>query len=120
MPGNSRQEPVGGPSGARYRVYVVALGDFPGVTRQPVVYVGSTKKSARQRFRDHKAGGFTAARRVYRYGTELLPKLFEHLPTFASREEAEAAEQAHRFALEELGYRVFGGSGGAMPRAQGH
>lgn len=120
MPAKSREETVGRPSGQRYRVYVVALGDFPGVTDQPVVYVGSTRKSARQRYRDHKKGGFTAARRVYRYGTKLLPALFEHLPTFPTREQAEAAEQAHRFALEQLGYRVFGGSGGPMPTSRSH
>ena len=97
----------------RFRVYVVELGRFPA---KDAVYVGSTRKSARARLRDHRAGGFTSSSRVRRYGTNLLPGLVENVPVFATREDAEQAEHELAAKLRARGYRVFGGSGSPMPR----
>ena len=102
--------------GLRYRLYVVELGRFPGVDGRTAVYVGSTRKSADQRFREHLADGFTSARRVRRYGTRLLPELYRQLPTYRTRAAAELAEHTLACGLATDGYRVFGGSGRAMPR----
>lgn len=100
----------------RFRVYVVELGRFPA---KDAVYVGSTRKSARARLRDHRAGGFTSSSRVRRYGTGLVPGLVEGLQVFATREDAERAEHELAAKLRARGYRVFGGSGSPMPRRSG-
>ena len=100
----------------RYRLYVIDLGRFPGAAEQPPVYVGSTSLSRRQRWREHRAGGFTASRRVTRYGTRRLPELARGTGTYPTRDTAEAAEHRLRCDLEARGYRVFGASGRPMPR----
>ena len=100
----------------QYRVYVIELGRFHGIDARPAVYVGSTRHSARVRFREHLRGGFTASARVRRYGTRLLPELYRSEPSHSSRESAEAAEVRLAAELTRRGYRVFGASGQPMPR----
>lgn len=101
---------------SRYRLYVVELGSFKVVDDRPAIYVGSTRKSAEARFREHLRGGFTASHRVHRYGTRPLRELFRGLPTYPTREAAEDAEVRLAAQLAERGYRVFGASGRPMPR----
>ena len=99
----------------RYRLYVIELEKHPGAGERPTVYVGSTSLCRRQRWRQHRAGGFTASRRVTRYGTRRLTKLARGTGTYLTRNAAEAAEQRLQLDLKARGYRVFGGTGAAMP-----
>ena len=85
----------------RYRLYVIELGKHPGSAERPTVYVGSTSLSRRQRWRQHRAGGFTASRRVTRYGTRRLTELARGTGTYLTRTAAEAAE--HRLQLDLKG-----------------
>ena len=102
----------------QYRVYVIGLGAFPASDDRPTVYVGSTGKTVDERYRDHRAGGRTASPKVTAYETGLLPELYWEFPTYATRDEAETAERALRLALEHAGYRVFGGTGRALPSSR--
>lgn len=67
------------PSSVAYRLYVIELGRFVGVTPEPTVYVGSTRKSPAARLAEHLRGGFTAARRVTRYGTRSDEPAGQHM-----------------------------------------
>ena len=102
----------------QFCVYVIGLGAFPASDDRPTVYVGSTGKTVDERYRDHRAGGRTASPKVTAYETGLLPELYQEVPTYATRDEAETAERALRLALELAGYRVFGASGRAMPSSR--
>ncbi len=97
-----------------YRVYVIELADAagPGGTRRnparPCVYVGQSAKSPEDRFAQHKRGE-RRSRCVERHGLQLLPALYNHLPAFTARAEAEAGEKACAEELKRRGYTVRGG-----------
>jgi len=75
--------------------------------KKPCVYVGMTGLTPEERFANHKAGT-KAAPVVKRYGTGLLPELYEHLNPMpyeaAARMEMDLAED-----LRRAGYTVTGG-----------
>lgn len=75
----------------RCRVYAVELGPKE-------VYVGATNKSARQRFRQHKAGGRLSSGIVRRKGKRLRPDLSRGF----------ASETALAQSLRRKGYKVHG------------
>ena len=100
-----------------YRVYVIELA--PEACRRtdcaswesglPHVYVGETNKSPRQRFAEHRAGGFLSRRRVRTWGIRLLPELYKPIRPLRTREASRKAEAALATALSERGHCVFGG-----------
>lgn len=73
------------------------------------VYVGQTAHTPEERFAQHKAGGRLAAGTPHRYGMKLRYDLMRGIGPFATRDEAEAAEQRVAAALERRGHRVFWG-----------
>ena len=102
-----------------HNVYVVLLDPAAGRLRavraanprrdpkKPCVYVGMTGLTPEERFANHKAG-IKAASVVTRYGTRLLPELYQHLNPMpfepAARMEQDLAED-----LRRAGYTVTGG-----------
>ena len=102
-----------------HNVYVVLLDPAVGKIRavraanpkrdrkKPCVYVGMTGLAPAERFANHKAGT-KAASVVTRYGSRLLPELFEHLNPMpyeaAVRMEIDLAED-----LRRAGYTITGG-----------
>jgi predicted GIY-YIG superfamily endonuclease len=75
--------------------------------KKPCVYVGMTGLDPEERFANHKAE-IKAASVVKRYGTRLLPELYEHLNPMPF----EAAAQMEMDLAEDLrraGYTVTGG-----------
>lgn len=94
-----------------YSIYVVELSracvDEPCALAP--LYVGQTAHTPEHRFAQHKAGGRLAAGKPYRFGVRLRLDLMKGIGPFATRVEAEAAEQALARALERRGHRVFWG-----------
>ena len=45
---------------------------------KPHVYVGETEQTPEERFEEHLAGGFTAARSVFKHGIRLKPRLYRN------------------------------------------
>lgn len=109
-----------------YRVYVVELSrrvysenwrfraanpQFNGVLQ--CLYVGMTSKSPRERFQQHKTGyrnrkGHNlASSLVQKYGMYLRPSLYNHIPPFASREEALQMESQLALELRRKRYAVW-------------
>jgi hypothetical protein len=105
----------------RYRVYVVRLsgrlassGRFmqrnPGYRPgKPLVYVGSTGRTPEDRFEAHLHGPRRYNRYVRMYGRRLFPWAYRDLPTFATREAAEAAERRRAEELRARGWAVWQG-----------
>ena len=73
------------------------------------LYVGQTAHTPEARFAQHKSGGRLAAGKAHRFGVRLRYDLMKGIGPFASRAEAEQAEQAVAEALERRGHRVFWG-----------
>jgi hypothetical protein len=73
------------------------------------VYVGQTAHTPEQRFQQHKAGGKLAASKPHKFGVRLRLDLMDGIGPFATRREAERAEQALAEALQRRGHRVFWG-----------
>jgi hypothetical protein len=101
-----------------YRLYVVSLDQSVVKSRRfrdanphasersPCLYVGSTAKSAQERFLQHKQGKFSNRGWVEKFGTCLLPELsggFE----YTSRDSAERAEAQLADSLRERGFAVW-------------
>lgn len=95
----------------QFSVYAIELDDPRGRGGPPQVYVGSTAKSAEERFARHRQGGPLANAKVWRFGTRLRPDLTKRLGPYATRDAAERAETRLRRRLEARGWRVFGGTG---------
>lgn len=95
-----------------YRLYVIELRktvfselrkfreanpQFNGVNE--CLYVGMTSKTPKERFEQHKRrettkkGQHVSSSIVLKYGTFLRPSLYQHLPTYQTREEALRAEK---------------------------
>ena len=73
------------------------------------LYVGQTAHTPEARFAQHKSGGRLAAGKAHRFGVRLRYDLMKGIGPYASRAEAEQAEQAVAEALERRGHRVFWG-----------
>jgi predicted GIY-YIG superfamily endonuclease len=82
---------------ASHKVYVVLLEDEAG--GRSGVYVGLTGKTPEERFKQHKAGIKAGKKYVYRYGTRLLPDLYQHLNPM-TLDEAREIEARLKTALE--------------------
>ena len=82
----------------------------------PHVYVGSTALTAEERFRKHLEG-VRAAPIVKRFGKRLMPKEYEHLPTFAERRDAERLERKVALELRARGWAVSFNADPLRPRA---
>ena len=105
----------------RYRVYVVRLSNRLAVNRRfrqrnpgyvagkPVVYVGSTGRTPEQRLEVHLRGARRSNRYVRRFGRRLFPWAYGDLPSFESREAAEAAERRRAEELRARGWAVWQG-----------
>jgi hypothetical protein len=95
----------------RYSVYIIELSR--DCTRKPCalapLYVGQTAHTPEERLAQHLAGGRLAAPKAHRFGLRLRHDLMQGLGPYASRAEAEAAEQAVAEALIRRGHRVFWG-----------
>ena len=100
-----------------FRLYVVGLSDEvrqskrfrranSGPGSKGCVYVGSTAHDAAHRFAQHKEGRLSNRGWVTKYGTRLLRKLMPSV-TYATRDEAEAAEAALAESLRKEGYHVW-------------
>jgi hypothetical protein len=111
----------------RYRVYVIELNkkvfsentkfrlanpQFNGVLQ--CLYVGMTSKTPKERFEQHRTGYVNkkghnlSASIVFKYGTYLLPSLYEHLNlTPMTRAEALIAEEKLAWDLRRQGYAVW-------------
>jgi hypothetical protein len=97
-----------------HSVYVILLDDkvakHPSILRlnpkrdslKPCVYVGMTGLPVDHRFENHK-NGYKSAWVVEKYGTRLMPELYQHLNPMPF--EAELAED-----LRAEGYTVTGGT----------
>jgi hypothetical protein len=94
-----------------YSVYIIELSR--DCVKEPCalapLYVGQTAHTPEHRFAQHKAGGKLAAGKPHRFGVRLRLDLMKGIGPFASRKEAEAAEQAVAEALTKRGHRVFWG-----------
>ncbi len=97
--------------GRRYSIYVIELSR--DCVAEPCalapVYVGQTAHTPEQRFQQHKAGGMLAASKPHKFGVRLRLDLMDGIGPFATRREAERAEQALAEALQRRGHRVFWG-----------
>jgi hypothetical protein len=90
-----------------YGVYVIEL---DGNSNH--VYVGQTWYMPEERLRQHLTGYavFHAARPFKRgAGGKLRPDLYEHLPRYATQQQAEDKEASWALELRKAGYRVEGG-----------
>ena len=103
--------------GKRFHVYVIRLADevldrrrfraanLDHVTGMPCVYVGMTGWTPERRFEAH-LNGYKSSRYVTKYGSELMPHIYEHLNPMtyeeAVRREKELAEW-----LRSEGYAVW-------------
>src|SRR5438445_9012462 len=105
--------------GSQKSVYVIlldrAVAKHPTVLRQnpkrdsskPCVYVGMTGLSVAERFTNHR-NGYKSSWAVKKYGTGLMPELYEHLNPMPY----EAAVEMEKDLAEDLrnqGYTVTGG-----------
>jgi hypothetical protein len=94
-----------------YSVYIIELSR--ACTRKPCalapLYVGQTAHTPEARLAQHLAGGRLAAPKAHKFGLRLRQDLMQGLGPYASRAEAEAAEQAVAEALIRRGHRVFWG-----------
>jgi hypothetical protein len=102
-----------------HSVYVVLLDSAVGKLRKvraanpdrdpkkPCVYVGMTGLKPEKRFANHRAG-IKAASVVKRYGSRLLPELYEHLNPMPY-EAAAQMEKDLAADLRRAGYTVTGG-----------
>jgi len=75
---------------------------------KPCVYVGSTCLAPEDRFQQH-LDGHKSNRYAHEYGVQLLPRLYRNLQGFATREQAEAAEEKRALSLRKRGYAVWYG-----------
>jgi hypothetical protein len=106
-------------AGARHNVYVVLLDPAAARIRKvllanpardpkkPIVYVGLTGLTPRERFVNHKSG-IKSSSFVRRFGIRLLPELYAHLNPMPY----EAAAHMEKDLTEDLrraGYTVVGG-----------
>jgi hypothetical protein len=73
----------------------------------PCIYVGMTKWSPEERFRNHKLGA-KASKYVRKHGLVLMPRLYAHLNPMTWRE-ADQMEQQLALELREKGYTVIAG-----------
>ena len=93
----------------KYHVYVIELRTPKGVAKRGLgdVYVGSSALSPPERLQHHRTSP-KGSRHVRRRGVRLLPRLYQGIPTFATREEAKRAEKHLANALHSQGYKVYG------------
>jgi hypothetical protein len=104
---------------AEFRVYVIKLD--PEVyeadpkfrrenpdwdRRKPCIYVGSSVHEPEVRFRQHREG-YNSGRNVEHFGRSLRPRLYQNLPSFATREEVKAAEKKRALQLQRRGFAVW-------------
>ena len=92
-----------------WRVYVIKL-EREGYPDN-YVYVGSTSKTAEERFQEHKEGkrnskGPLFSRKVKEYGTELLYDLFPEDNVFLTQKSALKFEEEHAKKLRKDGFKV--------------
>tara|TARA_Y100001970_G_C13504194_1_gene495146 strand:- start:146 stop:532 length:387 start_codon:yes stop_codon:yes gene_type:complete len=92
-----------------WRVYVIKLerDGYP----DNYVYVGSTSKTAEERFQEHKEGkrnskGPLFSRKVKEYGTELLYDLFPEDNIFLTQNSALKYEEDYAKKLKKDGFKV--------------
>ena len=94
-----------------YSIYIVELSR--ACTKQACalapLYVGQTAQTPEQRLAQHKAGGQLAANKVHKFGIKLRADLMKGIGPFATRKQAEAAEQTVAEALQKRGHLVFWG-----------
>jgi hypothetical protein len=83
---------------------------------RPHVYVGSTATTPEQRFEKHKGGGLGTNRFVRRFGKRLMPKEYQHLPTFPERDGVEQLEADIAKALHSRGWGVWYNADSVGPR----
>lgn len=92
--------------------------------RLPLVYVGVTALSPKERYARHREGGVTSAPIVRDFGVGLLESLYRDLNPLdaASEEEALDAEAALAEDLRDRGYAVWGEHGKPLDldRRHGH
>jgi hypothetical protein len=100
-----------------YSVYVVELKESvchrtacpSRHSGKPHVYVGETEQTPEERFEEHLAGGFTAARSVFKHGIRLKPRLYRNWGPYKTREESLAAEARLAERLRKRSFCVRGG-----------
>ncbi len=88
------------------RVYVIELDRAAGRRRDPRipwVYVGSSARSAEQRFEQHRAG-YKSSGLVKRFAIRLRPDLYEDLGPFRGSRQACRAERARAVELAACGF----------------
>lgn len=88
-----------------YYVYVIELVGLPKLS----VYIGQSALTPEKRFLKHMNGKKQAGSKyVRKYGSRLVPHLYEHENPLETRGEARDAEQRIRRALERRGITVYG------------
>jgi hypothetical protein len=88
------------------RVYVIELDRAAGRRRDPRipwVYVGSSARSAEERFEQHRRG-YKSSGIVKRFALRLRPDLYEDLPAFRGSRLAQAAEEERARELAASGF----------------
>jgi hypothetical protein len=88
------------------RVYVIELDRAAGRRRDPRipwVYVGSSARSAEQRFEQHRRG-YRSSGLVKRFAVRLRPDLYEDLGSFRGSRQACRAERARARELAGCGF----------------
>jgi hypothetical protein len=94
-----------------YSVYIIELSR--ACTKKSCalapLYVGQTAHTPEERFDQHRAGGKLAASKPHKFGVRLRLDLMHGIGPYATRKEAERAEQAVAEALKRRGHVVFWG-----------
>ena len=103
-----------------YGVYVILLDkkvlESPAFTKRSpdhdpkmdCYYVGMSSKTPEDRFEQHKTGDhYYYCRHVRNHGICLVPELYEHIPRFATSDEAKAREKELAVELREEGHAVY-------------
>lgn len=104
-----------------YTVYVIELDDevwgksarFRAANpdwnpAKPCLYVGSTALTPEERFQQHLRG-YKSNAFAHGYGKRLMPRLYRSWQDYATREEAERAEERRALSLRKRGYAVWYG-----------
>jgi len=80
-------------------------------TSKPYLYVGYTSRSADERLEEHRVGRFAADRKWVPYYKRPRPDLCARWPTYATQDEALAAEAALAKELMARGFTVVNKTG---------
>ena len=120
--GVNRDWELKGELGGEYRVYVLRLSQQAWKREEafrernpdyrdgkPLVYVGHTGKAIEARVSDHLKGGRTSSKYVRKYFKNKMPREYEELPVYQTRDKALRLERKTADELRSRGWGVWEG-----------